>query len=132
MPVALPGEAVSPGARTCSLAKVPELTVMDELVPLAMVVCVESEAVKVQLPAVLLVTLMVLVPEVNAPAAGNAALGSVEVIATTSLVLTTFQLASTAFTLRLNALPADWTVGVPVLPPVVPGAAVSPGASTCN
>src|SRR5258708_21341834 len=53
-------------------------------------------------------------------------------MATVSLVLTTFQLASTAFAVTLNAAPAVWADGVPVLPVAVPGAAVSPGANNCN
>src|SRR5438046_848883 len=91
-----------------------------------------SEAVKVQLPTVLLVTLKDFVPALNAALAGNPAFTSVEVMATVSLVLTTFQLASTALTVRLNAEPAVCGETSPTLPVAVPGAAVSPGASNCN
>ena len=73
-----------------------------------------------------------MLPLTNAVLAGNAALRSLEVIATVSLVFTAFQLASTAFTVTLKAVPAIWAEGVPVLPEAVPGAAVSPGASSCN
>src|SRR5439155_6104225 len=132
LPVELPGTAVSPGARICSLANAPALTVMAGLVLLVIAVCVTFEAVKVQLPAVLLVTLKVLVPAVNAALGGNPAFVSVEVILTVSLVLTTFQLASTALTVRVNGEPAGCGLGVPVLPVGVPGAAVSPGVSNCN
>src|SRR5439155_735154 len=90
------------------------------------------EAVKVQLPAVLLVTLKVLVPAVNAALGGNPAFVSVEVILTVSLVLTTFQLASTALTVRVNGEPAVSGLGAPILPEEVPGAAVSPGINTCS
>src|SRR5436190_5780197 len=48
------------------------------------------------------------------------------------MVLTRFQLASTALTVTLNAVPAVRAVGEPVLPVAVPGAAVSPGISNCN
>src|SRR6266545_2805 len=43
-----------------------------------------------------------------------------------------FQLASTALTVKLKAVPADWAVGVPVLPVALPGAAVSPGNNSCS
>lgn len=59
-----------------------------------------------------------------------------ESVVTTATVseaeLTMFQLASTALTVRLTVVPAVWAVGVPVLPEVVPGAAVSPGRRTCS
>ncbi len=55
----------------------------------------------VQLPAVLLVRLKVLVPATIAALAGNPTLASVLVMPTVSLVLTRFQLASTAFTVTL-------------------------------
>ena len=51
-------------------------------------------------------------------------------IATVWVELTTFQLASTAFTVTVNGTPAVWAVGVPVLPVSVRGAATSPGTST--
>ena len=47
-----------------------------------------------------------------------------------SFVLTGFQLASTARTVTLNAVPAVWAVAVPLLPLAVPGAALSPGINT--
>src|SRR5437867_1896160 len=112
--------------------------------------CVTSEAVKVQLPAVLFVALKLRVPLVNAadavnvwlPAVLNVTLGvavpscrlkvagsvafvSLDVIATLSLTLVIkFQNASTALTVRLNAPPAACVAGVPVFPEAVPGAAV--------
>ncbi len=64
--------------------------------------------------------------------AGNAAFKSLEVIAIVSLVPIRFQLASTALTLTLKAVPAVCAAGVPVLPAAVPGAVVSPGVSNCN
>src|SRR5262249_15557693 len=64
--------------------------------------------------------------------AGRTAFGSLEVIATVSLVLMTFQLVSTALTITLKAVPAVCTAGVPVLPVALPGAAVSPGTSSCS
>ena len=65
-----------------------------------------SEEVTVALPAVLSVMLKLLVPFTSAALAGKAALASLEVIATVSLVLTTFQLASTLLTITLKAVPA--------------------------
>src|SRR5664279_3319279 len=47
-------------------------------------------------------------------------------------VLTRFQFASTALTVTLKALPAVCADGLPVLPLAVPGAAVSPGNSSCS
>src|SRR6266702_5512382 len=105
---------------------------MAGVVLLVMPVCVVSEAVTVALPAVLGVTLKVLLPLESDAGAGGVALMSVELIATVSLVLTTFQFASTALTVTLKAVPAVCAVGVPVLPVPVPGKAVSPGASSCN
>src|SRR5437899_12465503 len=93
---------------------------------------VTSDAVTVALPAVFRVTLRVFVPLTRAELAGKLALASLELIATVSLVLTTFQLASTALTVTLKAVPAVCAVGVPVLPLAVPGAALSPGSSSCN
>ena len=68
-------------------------------------------------------------PATSGALAGSAALVSLELMATVSLVLITFQLASTALTVALNALPAVWAKGVPVFPEPVPGVAVSPGTS---
>src|SRR5919197_4707541 len=132
LPVALPGDAVSPGARICNLVNAPTLTVMAGLVLAVLVPSVTSVTVTVLLPAVLSVTLKVLVPATNAALAGNVALASLEVMPTVSVLLTKFQLASTALTVTLKAVPAVWAVGVPVLPVAVPGAAVSPGTSNCS
>ena len=128
----MPGADVSPGARTWSLANAPAFTVIAGL-PLPVIeTCVTSEAVTVALPAVLSVTLKLLVPPTNAALAAKLAFASLELMATVSLVFTTFQLASTALTVTLNAVPAVWARGVPVLPLAVPGAAVSPGTSNCS
>src|SRR6266853_452184 len=94
-----------------------------------------SVAVKVQplAVAVLKVTLKATVPAVSAVLAGRTGLGAEEVRPTVSLtVLTTFQFASTAFTVTLNAVPAVCALGVPVLPVAEPGAEVSPGANNCS
>ena len=91
---------------------------------------VKSLAVRVWPPTVLSVTLNVLVPETSAALAGKVALLSEELRPTVSaIVLTRFQLASTALTVTLNGVPAACGLGVPVLPLAVPGAAVSPGTS---
>src|SRR5438552_4182934 len=93
-----------------------------------MAVCVRLEAVAVALPAVLRVMLKFFVPLIKAALAGRAALASLELIATVSLVLIRFQLASTALTVTLKAVPACSETGAPVLPIVEPGEADSPAA----
>src|SRR5439155_16787269 len=123
-----PGAPLSPGHRSCSLVNAPSLTTMAGLVLLPIAGWVTSEAVTVALPEVLSVTLKVLVPLTSAALAGNTALASLELIAIVSLVLTRFQIASTALIVTVNAVPAVCGAGVPVLPLAVPGAAVSPGA----
>src|SRR5437870_12696400 len=105
---------------------------MAGLVFAAIVLWVIFVAVSVRLPAVLSVTLRVRVPALKAALAGSAALLSDEVMPTVSLVLTMFQLASTALTVTVKAAPAVWPIGVPVLPAPVPAAAISPGASNCS
>ena len=60
------------------------------------------------------------------------ALASLDVIVTVWVLLTRFQLASTALTVTVTGEPAVCVVGVPVLPLTVPGAAVSPGIKTCS
>src|ERR1051325_4226637 len=46
--------------------------------------------------------------------------------------VTRFQFASTPLTVTVKAVPAVRSVGLPALPVAVPGAAVSPGMSSCN
>src|SRR5262249_22167272 len=93
----------------------------------------KSVAVAVWLPEVLKVREKLVVPPTSAALAGRAALASELVMPTLSpTLLTRFQLASTALTVRLKALPAVVVAGVPVLPVAVPGAAVSPGARICS
>src|SRR5262245_26380110 len=130
LPVLLPGDAVSPGTRSCSLVNAPALTVMAGLVLAVMPACVTSLAVRVQLPAVLLVRAKLLVPETSAALAGRTSFGSVDVMLTVSLVLIKFQFASTALTITLKPVPAVSVEGVPVLPVALPGDAVSPGTSS--
>src|SRR5438552_4037861 len=96
---------------------------------------VRSVAVTVCEPMVERVTLTVLVPADNAPLDGSVAAASLslEVIPTMSVALMIkFQLASTALTVTLKDALAVCAVGVPVLPVVVPGAAISPGTRICN
>src|SRR3989442_1234115 len=109
LPLAVPGATVSPGARSCSFAKAPALTVTAVLM-LAVSVPAASVAVMVHVPPVLKVKLdKVRVPEANVrlPAAAPlssaiAALPSELVMVTFGVaVATTFQLASTAVTLRV-------------------------------
>src|SRR5436190_2645937 len=131
LPVALPGAAVSPGTRICSLVKAPALTVIDGLVLAVLVPSVISVDVIVQLPAHFGVTAKVALPAESAALAGWVSAGSVVVMPTVSVLLTGFQLASTALTVTLNDAPALCAVGVPDLPIALPGAAVSPGTSNC-
>ena len=92
-----------------------------------------SEAVSVALPAVLNVTAKLFVPATRAALTGKPALESEDVIPTMSVTLVrTFQKGSTALTVMLNAAPAVCGRGVPVLPLVVAGAAVSPGTRSCS
>src|SRR6266581_4507418 len=89
-----------------------------------------SEAVTDELPAALSVTLEVFVPATSAALAGKMALVSEELIPTVSvMVLTRFQFTSTALTVTLKGVAAAWALGVPVLPLIVPGVAVSPGTN---
>src|SRR3954471_17771414 len=132
LPVALPGEAVSPGIRICSFAKAPALIVVDGLVLAVFEPSVESVAVIVALPAVFAVTENVFVPATSAAFGGSAAFKSELVIATVSVEVTGFQLASTALTVTVKLEPAACALGAPVLPVALPGEAVSPGISNCS
>src|ERR1051325_4527266 len=127
LPLALPGEAVSPGTSNCNFANAPTPTEIAGLVFAVFVPSVMSLAVKVRLPAVLSVTLKVFVPETSAAFAGSVALASDEVMPTVCVTLVTgFQFASTELIVTLKAAPAVWAFGVPVFPLAVPGTAVSP------
>src|SRR5947199_78393 len=93
--------------------------------PLAGRMALESLAVTVLLPAVFKVTLKVCVPATKAAFAGCVSFRSLVLMPTVSVtVVTVFQLASTALTVALKGVPALWAVGVPVLPVLLPGAAV--------
>ena len=108
LPLTVPGTAVSPGKRICKLVNVPGLKVIAGLVFGVRAGCVTSDAVNVELPAVFKVTVKLFVPDTSGAFAGKVAFTSVEVIPTESLmVLTRFQLASTALTVALKAVPAD-------------------------
>src|SRR5438552_3894904 len=102
----VPGAALSPGANNCNFTNVPAVTVTEELVLAVFEPSVTSVAVRVALPAVLSVTLKLFVPFTSAALAGKATFVSVDVIATVSLVLIRFQLASTALTRTLKGDPA--------------------------
>jgi len=133
LPVVVPGAAVSPGASNCSFTNTPEVTVIDGLVFELFEPSVTSLAVTVALPAVMNVTLKDFVPAASTALDGRTAFTSEEVTATVSVaVFTRFQLASTARTVTLNGVPAFCEPGVPVLPVVLPGDAVSPGAKSCS
>ena len=108
MPVAVPGAAVSPGARICSLVNAPALAVMAGLVFAVLVPSVTLLALTVQLPAVLKVTVKFLVPEAKVLFAGCVSFGSVVVmlIVFVGAEPTTFQFASTALTVTVKPLPA--------------------------
>jgi hypothetical protein len=132
LPVGVPGAAVSPGTKICSFANEPPPTLIDGLVLAVFVPSVISVDVTVAVPAVFRVTANVFVPPTSAALDGNTAFASVDVMPTTSVELTTFQFASTAFTVTLNDAPEACALGVPVLPVGVPGAAVSPGTKICS
>src|SRR5712691_6027368 len=132
LPEAVPGAAVSPGISSWSFVKAPALIVVDGLVFAVFAPSVMSVAVNVFDPAVFAVTEKLLVPATSAAFAGRVALASVEVTPTVSVELATFQFASTAFTVTVNAVPAVCAVGVPVFPLPVPAAAVSPGTKSCS
>jgi hypothetical protein len=90
-------------------------------------------AVTVGVPEVHRVTAYDFVPDDSAALEGKVAAESEDVIAIVCVADDTkFQFASTAFTVALKEVPAVCAVGVPVLPEEVPGAAVSPGSSTCS
>src|SRR5262245_30107925 len=90
-----------------------------------------SVAVIVWLPLLWRRTGIRIWPFTSVVSAGIHANVSVEVNATRSLTPgTRFQYWSTARTVIVNWLPADWVVGVPVLPVAVPPAAFSPGRIT--
>ena len=109
------------------------LTWIEGLVSGVFVPSVASVAVIVQLPMLSRVATNVAVPLTNASSGGMVALGSVVSRCTTSVAaLTRFQSASTALTITGKEIPAACPSGVPVLPVGVPGAAVSPGSSTCS
>src|SRR5439155_9686591 len=63
---------------------------------------------------------------------GMVSLASVVVMPTVSVPMARFQFASTALTVTLKAVPAICAAGVPLLPVALPGAAVSPGTSSCS
>src|SRR6266568_8640548 len=105
---------------------------MAELLLAVMAEWVTSEPVSVALPALLRVTPKVRVPLLSEALAGNVALLSLEAMATVSLVTIKFHEASTALTVTLKAAQAFCAVGAPVLPLLVPAAAISPGASNCK
>ena len=104
--MAVPGAAVSPGSRICSLANAPALIVVAGLVLAVIAPFVMSVDVNVAVPAVFAVTENVFVPATSAALAGSVAFASVEVMPTVSVELTRFQFASTALTVTLKLLPA--------------------------
>src|SRR5207248_2413961 len=143
LPVAVPGAAISPGNRICSLVAAPAFTVTLALA-LAVNVPPASVAVMVRVPTVLKVKLdkvrvpatRVMFPAMAPLSSALTALVSVLLIVTLGPALvTTFQLASTALTTMplAIAVPAVCAVGVAaVLPVAVPGAATSPGSRICS
>ena len=92
-----------------------------------------SVAEMVNEPAASNATRRVLSPLTKAIDPGSVAVSLVEVSATTLvMLLTVFQLSSQARTTTSNAIPTVCAVGVPNRPVTVPGAADSPGRSTCT
>ncbi len=133
MPGAVPGAAISPGINTCNFTKGPAFTVIDGLVLAVLPPSPRSPAITVLLPAVFKVRLKLCVPATKAALAGSMALASEEASPTMSVtVVTVFQLASMALTVTFNGVPAACAVGVPVLPVLLPGEAISPGRRICS
>src|SRR5262249_60120676 len=132
-PLAVPGIAVSPGTSNCNLVKAPAFTEIAGLLLLRTDGLDKSVALRVALPAVLRVTLKILVPLVRLVLAGSTALRSEEARPTMLVtVLTTLPRESTAFTVTLRAEPAVSAGGTPVLAGGGPGAAVLPGTRSCS
>src|SRR5205823_4649251 len=86
LPVGVPGAAISPGNRSCSLVAGAGLTVMIGVEAGRIAGFVTSEAVIVRLPAVLKVTVNEPLPLTRAELDGTAAFASVNEMATVSLV----------------------------------------------
>ncbi len=92
-----------------------------------------SLAVKVNEPPAFSVTVSWTSPAASCVGDGRLALTSVEAIDTMCVIeVTVCHVASHARTLIVNGTPAVCAAGAPVFPEVVPGAAVSPGSSTCS
>src|SRR5207248_742092 len=103
----LPGAAVSPGTKSWNLLKAAVLTMIEELVLEVLLLSLASLAVRVALPAVLRVTLKFWLPLERTALAGRVALRSEALKPTVSVTLVRrFQLASTALTVTLKAVPA--------------------------
>ena len=103
----VPGAAVSPGAKTCNFAKAPGFTVIPGLTLGLLLLSVRLLVVRVEVAVVFRVTLKDRVPPTSAELAGKMALVSEEVTPMISVTFVTrFQLASTALTVMLKALPA--------------------------
>lgn len=64
--------------------------------------------------------------------AGRIAAPSLDVTPTVRVAAVGFHTSSTALTITLKGTPTVCTVGMPVLPTDVPGAATSPGSSSCS
>ena len=91
------------------------------------------DAVNLGLSFAFTVTVNVPTPEESAASLGSTADDADDVRPTVGFAdVTRFQLSSTALTVIDTVLPAVTAVGVPVFPVTVPGAAVSPGSSTCS
>src|SRR5437660_1625831 len=98
--------AVEPCIRIWNFVNAPVLIGGEGLVFAAIKQLLMSDAVNVALPAVLGVTEKVFVPTTRAALAASVVLASLEVMPTTSVELTRFQLASTALAVRVNEPPA--------------------------
>ena len=106
-PVAVPGAALSPGINNRNFVNAPELTAMPGLMLAGIEGWVMSDTVTVELPAVFKVKLTTLLPLTRLVSAGTDALESEEARWMVSVRLeATFQNASTALTVTLNAVPA--------------------------
>src|SRR4051794_19123179 len=110
---------------------VDERTVRAGEMLLAIAEWVAFEAVTLRfVPLVFSVTLKFFVPATNGAFVGKMAAVSEDRIRIVSLVLITFQLASTPLTIAVNGTFITCASGAPVLPLAVPGDEDSPGSKS--
>src|SRR5262249_8971070 len=106
-------------------------TGMPELIATGLPESLKSVAETMFVPGTLEVSGNCQAPADSRAFAGKVAIASLEAILTRSVTLfIRFQLSSTALTVIVNCTSGAWANGVPDFPVTLPGANVSPGAST--